>query len=74
MITEEHKFLAEVYKISGFALMTPLGRYFLIFSDINLRNLTVQFFIHLIISIILFYFGVIMIQRAYEELQEIKEI
>ena len=71
---EEHKFLADVYKVSGFALMTPLGRYFLILSDLRINNLTFQFYVHLVVSIILFCFGAIMIQRAYEEIQEIKEI
>ena len=74
MTNEEHKFLADVYKVSGFALMTPLGRYFLILSDIKITSLTIQFYIHLIVSIILFCFGGIMIQRAYEKIQEIKEI
>ena len=74
MTNEEHEFLADVYKVSGFALMTPLGRYFLILSDIRFPDLTIQFFIYLTVSIVLFYFGVIMIQRAYEEIQEIKEI
>ena len=70
MITEEQKFLAEVYKFSGFAMMTPFGRYFLIFSDIEINNLTVKFFIHILVSILLFCWGVIMLQRAYEEVME----
>ena len=74
MTNEEHKFLADVYKVSGFALMTPLGRYFLILSDIRINSLTIQFYVHLTVAIILFCFGVIMIQRAYEEIQEIREI
>ena len=67
MISEEQKFCAEVYKISAFALMTPFGRFFLFFSDLNLSDLTILFFTHLVISIVLFCYGVIMLQRAYEQ-------
>ena len=70
MIKDENKFLAEVYKIAGFALMSPLGRYFLILSDLKVSDISTLFFIHIILSIVLFCFGAIMIQIAYEEVME----
>ena len=50
--------------------MTPLGKYFLIFSDLRASNLTIIFITHLIVSVVLFCFGFIMIQWAYEKVQE----
>lgn len=70
MATEGQKYLAEVKKIAGFALMTPFGRYFLILSEINMKDLTIMFWVHLLVSFILFCWGVIMIQKAYEEVRE----
>lgn len=70
MVKEENKFVAEIYKISGFALMAPFGRYFLIFSSLKSSDITVLFFIHLIVSVILFCIGVVMIEWAYEEIKE----
>ena len=70
MVKEEDKFLAEVYKIAGFALMTPFAQYFLTFSSFKISNITIFSATHFLISIVLFYFGYIMIQRAYEMVQE----
>ncbi len=70
MLTEEKRFLADVYKICGFALMTPFAQYFLISYDLKISNLNIFFLGHLLLSIALFCFGAIMIQRAYEMVQE----
>ena len=70
VITEEQKFLADVYKICGFALMSPFGRFFLILSDIKFDDYNLLLFIHAIVSVALFCFGFIMIQKAYEEISE----
>lgn len=70
VVHEHQKFRADVFKICGFALMTPLARYFLILSDIRLNDLTLLFWIHAVISFLLFCWGVIMIQWGYEEVRE----
>ena len=70
MVKEEKKFLAEVYKICGFALMTPLAQYFLISYDLKITYLNVFIIGHFLVSFALFCFGCIMIQRAYEMVQE----
>lgn len=70
MIKEENKFLAEVYKISGFALMSPFAQYFLNSPNFKVTNLTIFSIGHILLSIVLFCCGVIMIQRAYEEVIE----
>ena len=70
MLKEEDKFLAEVYKISGFALMTPLGQYFLISYDLKAIYLSIFVIGHFLVSFALFCCGCIMIQRAYEMVQE----
>ena len=64
MINEE-EYLAEICKISGFALMSPLGKLVLDIPDISLSNLTCQFFIYVGLSILLFFIGLIMILNGY---------
>ena len=70
MVKEENKFLAEVYKICGFALMTPFAQYFLISYDLQITDLSIFIIGHFLVSLALFCFGAIMIQRAYEMVQE----
>ena len=70
MITEEKRFLTDVYKICGFALMTPFGQYFLMFYDFKISYITIFSILHFLVSFALFCFGSIMIQRAYEMVQE----
>lgn len=69
MISEDKKYLADVYKLSGFALMSPLGRFILFLSDVflNYKELKPILIIHLFISLVLFLCGMIMIQKGYEE-------
>ena len=67
MISEEQKYLADVYKLCGFALMSPLGRFAFILSDIDFNLYNIKLITHLITSILLFIWGVTMIQKGYKE-------
>lgn len=66
MITEDKKYRAEVFKICGIALMSPMGRFVLGFLEKGLQDVDIQFFIDLAGSFILFCFGIIVIQVGYE--------
>ena len=69
MIQEHQKYRAELFKIAGFALLTPIAT---LFFDIlrNYLSLSSQFFAYLVGSIILAFLGIITLQRGYEELME----
>ena len=64
MINEE-EYLAEVYKIAGFALMSPMGKLILSIPDISADSLNYQFLIYIGLSIVLFLIGFIMILNGY---------
>jgi hypothetical protein len=64
MISEE-EYLVEVYKIAGFALMSPMGKLILSIPDTDFSNLTCKFFIYLGLSILLFFIGFTMILNGY---------
>ncbi len=64
MLTEE-EYLTEIYKISGFALMSPIGKFILSIPDISIDCLNYQFFIYVGLSILLFLIGLIMLLSGY---------
>ena len=64
MVNEE-EYLAEVYKIAGFTLMSPMGKFVLSIPDINPASLNYQFFIYIGLAILLFFIGLIMISSGY---------
>lgn len=64
MISEE-EYQAEVYKIAGFALMSPMGKFVLDVPDIDFNNLSCQFFAYVCLSILLLFIGFIMILNGY---------
>ena len=64
MITEE-EYLAEIYKIAGFALMSPMGKFVLDIPTLSVDSLNYPFFIYLFLSILLFFIGFIMILNGY---------
>ena len=64
MITEE-EYLAEIYKIAGFALMSPMGKFVLDIPTLSVNSLNYPFFIYLFLSILLFFIGFIMILNGY---------
>lgn len=70
VICEYQKFRADVFKICGFALMTPLGRFVLRLLDHGFRSLSIDLLIEFVCSIILFMFGIMAIQVGYDELYE----
>ena len=68
MIEEYQKYRAEILRVAGFALMTPVGKLFLNMLELNF-NLNVQFFTNLFGSLMLFILGVILLHVGYEEMR-----
>ena len=64
MISEE-EYLAEVYKIAGFALMSPMGKLILSIPDISVDSMNYQFLIYIGLSTVLFLIGFVMILNGY---------
>lgn len=64
MVTEEQKFRAETYRITGFAMLTPIGRILLdplpLFNEYELT----PFIFYLTFSIIAGIIGFLLIEKA----------
>ncbi len=63
MINEEDRHLADVLKIGGFALMSPLGKIVLSLPELRWSNLTIQVFV--ILHAILFWYNFLI--KEYRE-------
>ncbi|MBI3591504.1 MAG: hypothetical protein HY094_09045 [Candidatus Melainabacteria bacterium] len=73
MVNEEQKQLAEIFKIAGFALMTPFGNVILGFPGLKPADFTALFFLNLPLSMGLFYLGIIVLLKSLEKTAEIKK-
>ena len=69
MISEDRKYRSEFFKISGFALMTPMGKLVLDVIGSNFANLSSALIPGFIVSSLLFLGGIMMIQNGYEAVQ-----
>ena len=70
LIQEHQKYRAEVFKIFGIALMTPMCRVVLTFLDFGTQMFNIQYLTNVLFSLVLFVFGVIMIQVGFECVQD----
>ncbi len=66
MVEEEQ--LSEILKISGFSLMTPLSLLFLGIPQFKLSDITVLSSSYFLISLLLFYFGILLLLKSMEVL------
>lgn len=64
MVTEEQKYLASVFKILGFAFMTPFGSFMLNIRN-EIANFSFWFFIYLIFVLFLVYIGMILLDKGH---------
>lgn len=69
MITEEDKYIANSFKIGGFAFMTMLARFILNIRE-ELKDFIFCDFAYLILAFIFFYFGMILLFKGSERLKE----
>ena len=70
MTFEADKYRAQLFQVSGLALMTPVGKIYLSLLDIGLKDLTLKFFFYFLTSLFLVYLGIILIMRGFEILEE----
>ena len=66
MISEDRKYKSEFYKIAGLVLMTPLCRFVLHLIEFGLVGTKSQLLINALVSLLLFVFGIMALQRGYE--------
>ena len=70
MIKEIDRYSAEIFKISGFALMSPLGRVVIqpsvVFTEFGLKG----FIFYSIFSLFLFFIGIIILIKGYDILDK----
>ena len=72
MASDLQKYRAQVFQISGFGFISPLGRLILDAKDIKFENLNLWLLVYFIFSLILAYFGMILIFKGEEKLEEYK--
>ena len=70
MVTKRDEFVAEIFKIAGFAMMTPLGKFILDFPYLKKENININMIIYIIISVALCYFGIIVALRGIDILEK----
>ena len=70
MVTEEQKYMAQFFQISGLCCMTPLGRLILKLLDVEPFNISLRFFVVLIISTLLLIWGIILVLKGLERVEE----
>ena len=63
MITGD-EYRAEVFKLAGFSLFSPIGKIVLSIPDLGLSSFNLQFYIFLILSFICLYFAIILIDKG----------
>ena len=72
MINEYDKYKVQIFQIAGFSFFAPLGKIFIDIKDMKLININIAFASHLIISISLACFGIILILKGLEVVEKEK--
>ncbi len=72
MASDLQKYRAQIFQISGFGFMSPLGKIILDSKDIKFENLNLWLLVYFLFSLILTYFGMILILKVEEKLEEYK--
>lgn len=66
VVVEYKKYQSEVFKISGFALMTPFARFILNLIEAGVSVHITQFLINVIASVLFFIVGIMVLQKGFE--------
>ncbi len=70
MLADDQKYLSDVFKLAGFALMTPIGKVVLNLSDLKPFSLNTRSVCILLFLMLLFYFGIITLYEGYKTTRE----
>ncbi len=68
-MTTYDEYRAETFRILGLALMTPFGKSVLDFPNFKFDKINPQSIIYFVFSLILIYFGIILVLRGFEILE-----
>ena len=68
-MTTYDEYRAETFRMLGLALMTPFGKEVLDFPNFRFENTNLQSVIYFIFSLILLYFGIILVLKGFEILE-----
>ncbi len=63
------KYRAETFRIFGLVFMTPFGKLVLDFPNFRFNNINLQSIAYFIFSLILIYFGIILVLKGFEILE-----
>lgn len=66
MASDFNKYRAQMFQISGFSLMVPVGKMVINFIDGELMNANSRFFVALLISIFLLFCGIMLLLKGLE--------
>ena len=69
MISEEDKYIANSFKVAGFACMSMVGKFILNIRE-EISDFTFWDFIYLIFASVVFYFGMILLFKGSDRLEE----
>ena len=71
MVPETDKYRANIIQISGFALMAPFGNLILNIFGVDLFKFGIILLLfYVLVSLVLFYYGVICLLRSFEIIKE----
>ncbi len=70
MVTEKDKYRAQFYQISGFALMSPLGKLIIDLKTLKIEDFHFILFIYTFIYAVLFLCGMLLICKGLDFLEE----
>ena len=73
MITEVQKYRAQLFQISGFSLITPIGKLILDFLNLKQTDISLKFFIYIVTAILLAFIGLVLILHGMTILEERRE-
>lgn len=64
MLNEVRKYRAQFFQIAGISCMSPLGKCFLDIKEIHRQDLNLAFLVHILVSLLLFFTGIMFIKTG----------
>jgi len=72
MIDEADKYRAQMFQIAGLSCFSPIGKFFIDIKNLGSDNINFALFSHIIISISIAYFGIILLYKGFRILKKEK--
>ena len=61
-----NEYRADVFKLAGFGLFTPIGKVILSIPDLKFSDFNFQFYLFLVVSVLFVYFAIILIVKGQQ--------